>query len=75
MIHNEALVSDSKSTPLKYPQISSAVGSLVVRASDSRPEGLELLDSHKQELTIDELIEMHEQMQDIEELNPLSTAL
>ncbi|GFT65396.1 uncharacterized protein TNCV_1609271 [Trichonephila clavipes] len=31
----------------------------------------ELLDSHNQELTIDELIEMHERERDIEELEPL----
>ncbi|GFW75180.1 DUF4817 domain-containing protein [Trichonephila clavipes] len=31
----------------------------------------ELLDTHNQELTMDELIEMHEQEQDIEELESL----
>ncbi|GFW37924.1 hypothetical protein TNCV_4631251 [Trichonephila clavipes] len=32
----------------------------------------ELLDSHNQELTIDELIEIHEQEQDVESLGPSS---
>ncbi|GFX03973.1 hypothetical protein TNCV_4678771 [Trichonephila clavipes] len=61
---------------LKYQhfiQNSDGIGNLIEEVVDLARQILdglvqELLDSHNQELTIDELIEMHEQKQDIEEL-------